>query len=115
MFTRMRTLKPLLVTIVLMASIADYLYLGYLAGCAGDTKGGALGDPVRALVLEGYSLGPLLLAVASTGLAVFSFMHGPVGLRMSISVASVLFSAVVLWFAGVLIEWEGAKSCLVRL
>lgn len=115
MFTRTRTLGPLLVTVVLMASIVGYLYLAYLAGCAGDTKGGALGDPVRALVLEGYSVGPFLVAVVSTAIAVFSFMRGTVGFRMGVSVGSVFFSAVGLWFAGMQIEWEGVRSCLVRL
>lgn len=43
------------------------LFVMFKAGCAGDPKGGSLGNPVRALELEGVGLFPLLLSAASGG------------------------------------------------
>lgn len=40
-------------------SAAVAFFVMFKAGCAGDPKGGSLGDPVRALELEGVGLFPL--------------------------------------------------------
>ncbi|TBW10387.1 hypothetical protein E0E52_03845 [Azotobacter chroococcum] len=53
-----------------MSAALSLFVMLFKAGCAGDPKGGSLGDPVRALELEGIDLIPLILSAASGGSAI---------------------------------------------
>lgn len=85
------------------------LFIMFKAGCAGDLKGGSLGDPVRVLQLEGYSLFPLLLS-AVTGGAAISMMSKSVH-RVAQGVAFATFTLPCLWLAGMQLEIWGVQSC----
>jgi hypothetical protein len=101
------------ITLVLCAGacIATSLFFMYRAGCAGDLKGGALGDPLKALAIEsnGVALGwlaaVLLAAVAST-LPWSHTIH---------RVTAVIFALVVGWgvmtISGIHFETQGVQSC----
>jgi hypothetical protein len=61
---------PLALWLLFATGAVFTLFISFKAGCAGDPKGGSLGDPMRALQLESYSLLPLLLGAVSGGVAV---------------------------------------------
>lgn len=86
-------------------------YLSYKAGCAGDTKGGALGDPNRALQIESMAFLPELLALF--GLTVFPFAFGKGSIAIRSAVAAVLFlsGGIGLKVASVYFEVLGVRSC----
>ncbi len=84
-------------------------FILFKAGCAGDAKGGSLGDPVRALQLESYSLLPFILSAVFGGAAI--------GL-MSKSIHRVVqggtFATLILlclWLTGMKFETWGVQSC----
>lgn len=59
MQTNARQLQRFIFGIALIASIAGIgmtLRLVYVAGCTGDTKTAAYGDPLKALQIENYSI-----------------------------------------------------------
>ncbi|WP_349280902.1 hypothetical protein [Polaromonas hydrogenivorans] len=111
MFYPVRRLARFMVSFLLFAGVTLYLRLSYLAGCAGDLKGGALGDPIRALELEGYSLAPYLVAV----FCVFLFAHlcgrHKTTARIAISTAFCVTLGTCLWIAGIYLEGYGVESC----
>jgi len=96
-----------------VAAICDYcslsLIMMFKAGCAGDTKGGAYGDPLRALELEGMALFTLILS-AVFGVAgimcVSRFTN-----RGAIGAAFGLLALVILWLAGIQLESWAVQSC----
>ena len=79
------------------------------AGCAGDLKGGSLGDPIRALELETMSLIVLLLSVVSCGAG---FIYGSKSVhRVAHGLAFAMFMLFGLWLSGIQIELWGVQSC----
>jgi len=86
------------------------LFIMFKAGCAGDPKGGSLGDPIRALQLEGYSFFPLLLS-AVTGGAAIGMMSKSIH-RVAQGVAFAMLALFCLWIAGMQLEIWGVQSCL---
>ncbi|MEQ1663072.1 MAG: hypothetical protein ABL877_10310 [Thiobacillus sp.] len=86
-----------------------YLFIMFKAGCAGDAKGGSLGDPTRALQLEGYSFYPLLLS-AGTGGAAIGMISKSIH-RVAQGVAFATFALSCLWIAGMQLEIWGVQSC----
>lgn len=111
--TRSRIAAVSLMTACLVATAAAW-YLSYLAGCTGDTKGGALGDPVRALEIESYALVPELLALLC--LAGLPLAHGKISHPVQFSVAVLLFviGLPVLIFTGIHFEAMGVRVCFVN-
>lgn len=100
---------PLGLGFLFAMSAAFALFIMFKAGCAGDPKGGSLGDPVRALQLEGVGLLPLLLSAASGGAAIglaSQSIH-----RVAHGVAFALLALICLWFAGMQFEVWGVQSC----
>ncbi|MDP1928781.1 MAG: hypothetical protein Q8K62_09765 [Thiobacillus sp.] len=85
------------------------LFVMFKAGCAGDLKGGSLGDPVRALQLEGFSLFPLLFSAASNGSAI-GLMSKSIH-RVAQGLAFAIFVLFCLWMAGMQAETWGVQSC----
>ncbi len=70
-----RTIKYLSLSFGLLSTTCAVLsfFVMFKAGCTGDTKSGALGDPIRALQLEELSLlrrhGRILLKLKARALA----------------------------------------------
>lgn len=95
--------------LIFAVSAALALFVMFKAGCAGDPKGGSLGDHVRALELEGFGLFPLLVSAvfggAALGLASQS-IH-----RVAHGVSFALLALVCLWFTGMEFEIWGVQSC----
>ncbi|NOS86996.1 MAG: hypothetical protein HOP34_00400 [Methylococcaceae bacterium] len=88
---------------------ALHLFLIFMAGCSGDPKGGSFGDPVRALQLESFALFPLLLSVASGGVA-FGLMSKSIH-RVTEGLAFATFTLFCLWLTGMQFETWGVQSC----
>ncbi len=106
--------RPLTVAAAVLFTFVNLvasLWLSYLAGCAGDTKGGALGDPVRALELEGQSLLPSLLSLFSGTALLFIFSRGTAAKRTAVAIAFFVFSGAALFYLGIQFEVWGIKSC----
>jgi hypothetical protein len=90
-------------------SAISTLYVSGLAGCAGDTKGGSYGDPVRAIQLEGYSMIALLVSATAGGAAV-GFWSKSIN-RVAHGGAASVVIIICLWFAGLQSEINGVISC----
>jgi len=100
---------PLGLWLLFAMSAALALFVMFKAGCAGDPKGGSLGDPVRALELEGVGLFPLLASAASGGVALglaSRSIH-----RVAHGAGFTLLALICLWFAGMQFEILGVQSC----
>lgn len=85
--------------------------VSFKAGCAGDSKGGALGDPVRALQLEGYSLLPLLLGAVAGGAAVGLWSKSIHRVAQGGAFAALVLFC--LWLASMQFETWGVQSCFL--
>jgi hypothetical protein len=85
------------------------LFVMFKAGCAGDPKVGSLGNPVRALELEGVGLLPLLLSAASGGAAIGLASRSVHRIAQGVAFALLVF--IGLWFAGMQFEVWGVQSC----
>lgn len=100
---------PFSLGLLFAVSAALSLFVMFKAGCAGDPKGGSLGNPVRALELEGVALLPLLLSTVFGGAAI-SLASRSVH-RVTQGVAFALVALIGLWFAGMQFEVLGVQSC----
>jgi hypothetical protein len=94
------------------AAVAASLGLLFKAGCLGDIKGGALGDPSAALHLEALALAPALLALAAGACTVWLLAGRGVGGRIALTAAWLIFGGVLLWIAGVQMQAWGTQACL---
>ena len=86
----------------------------YQAGCAGDLKTGALGDPSRALNIEStgvlfawLGIGFLTIAVSvHTGLLVVR--------RIATVICTVVLSLAVFTYLGISAEVRGTQNCFAK-
>ncbi len=81
----------------------------FKAGCAGDLKGGSLGDPIRALQLEDFGLFPFLLSAVSGGTAIGLLSRSIHRVAQGLTVA--IFTLFCLWLAGMQFEMWDVQSC----
>ncbi len=100
---------PLILWLLFATGVAFTLFISFKAGCAGDSKGGSLGDPVNALRLESYSLLPLLLSAVSGGVVVS--LRSKSSNRVAQGGAFATFILFCLWLAGMQFEIWGVQSC----
>jgi hypothetical protein len=84
----------------------------FQAGCAGDSKTGALGDPARALELESTSLLPFLVGLIAGASLVARALGSTLTQRTANPLAFVIFGGSLLWLLGVQFEAWGVRSCL---
>ncbi|KAF0843141.1 hypothetical protein FNL37_0559 [Methylovorus glucosotrophus] len=90
-------------------SAAATLFIMFKAGCAGDTKGGSLGNPARAVELEELALFPLLISAAASGTAI---CFGSQSIyRIAHGAGFAILVLIFLWFVGMYIEAWSFKSC----
>jgi hypothetical protein len=96
-----------------VAAVAVSLGLLFKAGCSGDIKGGALGDPSAALHLEALALAPALLALVAGACTVWLLTgrRGGGG-RAALVVAWLVSGVPLLWIAGVQMQAWGTQACL---
>ena len=91
-----------------MSAILSFFVM-FKSGCAGDIKGGALGNLVRAQELEG--LGNIISVLsAAFGGAAYGLVSRSRN-RIAHSVAFALFSLVCFWLAGMQFNTWGVQSC----
>jgi formate hydrogenlyase subunit 3/multisubunit Na+/H+ antiporter MnhD subunit len=84
-------------------------FVMFKAGCAGDTKGGALGNPVRSLQLENLGMLFLLLSAAAGGAAIGFASKSKH--RDAQGIAFAMFTLIGLWLLGIQFETWGVQSC----
>ena len=101
---------PLSFGLLSVIAAAWLFFIMFKAGCAGDIKGGSLGDPVLALQLESYGLLPLFISAASGGAAI-GLMSKSIH-RVAQGVVFATFMLFCLWLAGMQFEIGGVQSCL---
>ena len=93
--------------VLLVAGIA----LSFRAGCTGDLKGGALGDPIEALRLQGFAaLAALASTFALVGAASALQSRGP-RTKITLALAAVLVTALVWFIVGWEAELQGVRQC----
>jgi hypothetical protein len=86
--------------------------LSFLAGCTGDLKGGALGDPIEAGRLQGFAaMAALASAFAFIGAASALRSRSP-STRIALALAAVLVTSLVWFTAGWETEIQGVRQCL---
>ena len=108
----MRTSYATVIALVLAtASSAAYVYLAFKSGCAGDLKGGSLGDPQEALRIQGLSLAPMLIALLTITAVPFVAMQATMLKRSLLSIAFFLLSFAALEVGGIYAESEGVQQC----
>jgi len=84
----------------------------FRAGCAGDTKSGSYGDPLRVVALEDKALPFLLAASLLAGAVYVVISKAPPVRRWLIALALSIASLVVIWLVGIFyMEELGIKSC----
>ena len=110
---KLTTLTVLLLIGALASALC--LYLSFQAGCAGDTKGGSLGDVQAALRLEWHSLAALLVAIACFGCVPFAGLKIRLLLRVAVSVAVVVMSLGILVLLSIQLEIYGVQRCFSQV
>jgi len=100
---------PLAFVLLFVVGVALTFFVMFKAGCAGDTKGGALGNPVRSLQLENLGMLILLLSAVSGGAAV-GFVSKSKH-RDAQGIAFATFTLIGLWLLGIQFETWGVQSC----
>ncbi len=98
--------------VLLCAAIS--LAVLYRAGCTGDAKTGALGDPVRALDLEEVGTMFEWLGVAFA-VATVVIRSGPgLGPRFKAGAVALLIGLTLGTFAGLQFESLGVRTCFAK-
>jgi hypothetical protein len=103
---------PLALRILFAVGMALALYISFMTGCTGDSKGSTLGDPARAMQLEGYGMSALLLGAGFGGAAV-----GLWSKSIHRATQGGAFATIILfgfWLAGMQFETWGVQSCFLR-
>lgn len=99
--------------LVCFATLTWSQWLMFKAGCVGDVKGGALGDPVLALDIESQAVLVELTGLLLTSVLVSYLCRKTRSGAVASGIAFFFFSFVVLGFVGVFTEAKGVSSCLV--
>jgi hypothetical protein len=108
----MRTIYATVIALVLTtASSAAYVYLAFTSGCAGDLKGGSLGNPHEALRIQGLSLAPMLIALLTITAMPFVAMQTTMLKRTLVSIALFLLGFAALQAGGIYAEIKGVQQC----
>ena len=104
---------PLAFAILSAVALAGACYFAFQSGCAGDLKGGALGDPILALYLSNisFALQALGLVLGAFAIASCNLLSGSE--RLNSAIAFVFLFAVLAWMAGVQLEAMGVEACLL--
>ena len=108
-----QTHKPMLVGLglVSVACISCSFLLLFQAGCAGDTKAGVLGNPLRALELESLSLLPFVGGLVAGAACISLGVKASRSNRVANGAAFAVFGGFLLWLLGIQFEHWGLNSC----
>ncbi|WP_374347794.1 hypothetical protein [Chitinimonas sp.] len=103
----------ILLAISIVASFAASMWFSYLAGCAGDLKGGALGDPQRALEIESNAalLGWLSVLLAAGLFGSLPRLH--ISQRFGAAILSICVGLIAITLLGIEFEGNGVRACLL--
>jgi hypothetical protein len=93
------------------ASSAAYVYLSFKAGCAGDLKGGSLGDPQEALRIQGQSLAPMFIFLLAITVLPFISLQTTMLKRTIAAIALFLVGFASLQAGGIYAEIQGVQQC----
>lgn len=102
-------LKCLALSLCLLSTAASLLAT-FKAGCIGDIKGGALGNPARALELENISLLFLLLSASAGGTAIGLISRSIHRIAKGVAYGLLILGGV--WLASIQCEIWAVQSCL---
>ena len=96
---------------VSVGGVALCYYCMFRAGCTGDVKSGALGNPARALEWESLATLPFLLGVVAGVALMARTLRGVSGWSKAAIAACALVGTVSLWLGSVEMESRGILSC----
>jgi hypothetical protein len=94
-------------TALLVAGIA----LSFKAGCTGDLKGGALGNPIEALRLQGFAAMAALASTIAFMCAASTLRTRSPSTRLKLAIAAVLITSLVWFTVGWEAEIQGVRQC----
>ncbi len=108
----MRASAPVALCAIGVTLLLAAIGLSFWAGCTGDVKTGALGNPVAALQIESFSAVAALAAALALVGAVSTLRTRASTTRVKLGVAAA-FAVAVLWVTvGLEAEVQGVKQCL---
>jgi hypothetical protein len=99
------------IALITLAALAADLYFMHAAGCAGDLKGGAVGNPQAALALEGRSLGFMLLFLFGSAFLGYAYGRSSVGLRVVRATGTLVIAFAATLYLGIQAEVTGVQEC----
>lgn len=86
------------------------LYLSFQAGCAGDVKTGAIGNPSLALEVENSAFSIMFLGLVLGAFAI-AFRTTGVAQRVTNGLGFVIIGFILFWLLSLQLESYGVHSC----
>ena len=86
------------------------LYLSFQAGCAGNVKTGALGNPSLALEIENTAFSIMFLGLVLGAFSI-AFRNSSVAQRFRYGLGFVIISFILFWLLSLQLETFGVHSC----
>jgi hypothetical protein len=103
--------RSTLITAGALAWFASSFWIFFRAGCVGDTKTGAYGNPVSALHLEDVGFGVFAMGIVMVALCIGLFSSSRPFWRVIWSIAWLLIGVPGLCLTALEIEEWGVRSC----
>jgi hypothetical protein len=107
-----RPSSPMIFLAVAGAMLLTTVALSFWAGCTGNLKGGALGNPVAALQVQNYSGLAAVGAAVALALATASYKAATPLIKGMLAVVSVTLPILIWFTVGWEAETQGVQQCL---
>jgi hypothetical protein len=99
---------------IALALLVAGIALSFWAGCTGDLKGGALGDPTGALRLQGFAAMAALTATASLVGSAATLKTKNTTMKTALAALAVLCTGTVWFTVGWEAETQGVMQCFTK-
>ena len=113
MLSKNRNRSALVLGTLALVGVSLSFFVMFQAGCAGDSKGGSLGNPIRALELEGLATLPFLVGLICGACAVALLPMPSLSVRGASSLVFLFVCGISFWLLGIQFEIWGVQSCFV--
>lgn len=101
----------MLLAVVLAILLAAFVVVSYHSGCAGDLKGGSLGDIYQAQAFESQAMFCLALSIVLSLVLVGSFRSIPARDRATWAAGLIVIGTPALWLLGLEAAAHGIRNC----
>jgi hypothetical protein len=105
------TLAAVATSAIVAATLAYAGILSFRAGCAGDTKGGSVGDIRLALALEEQSLSVFLAGLAVAGAGLLFLPRTTMAHRIAVAAPALVLAVPFFQLLFIQVEIWGVQHC----